>query len=101
MRIVFFGGKQKGLDGTTHWVSYWPLATAPEKVKMVEKMRRGINSQVQAKEAAEKEENGTANVNVAAGPTEDEVRTLIADAVKELEGVGFLQYFSDHTMVQQ
>ena len=46
-------------------------------------MRRGINKQVQAKEAAEQEEKGTAKVNVAAGPTEDEVRTLIADAIEE------------------
>ena len=47
-------------------------------------MRRGINRQVQAKEEAEKEEKGTANVNVAAGPTEDEVRTLIFNTIKEM-----------------
>ena len=64
-------------------------------------MRRGINRQVKAKEAAEKEEKSTANVNVADGPTEDEVRTLIADAIKEMEGVRFLQYSSNHPMVQQ
>ena len=48
---------------------------------MVEKIRSGINRQVQAKKAAAQEEKGTKNVNVAAGPTKDEVRTLIADAI--------------------
>ena len=64
-------------------------------------MTRGINRKVQTKEAAAQEEKGTANVNVAAGPTADEVRTLIADAIKYIEGVGFLQSASDHTMFQQ
>ena len=63
-------------------------------------MKRGINRQVQAKEAAVQEGKGTANVNVAAGPTSDEVRTLIADAIEEMEGVGFLQSASNHLMVQ-
>ena len=77
------------------------MVTAPDKEDMVEKIRSGINRQVQAKEAAAKEENGTANVNVAAGPTADEVRTLIADAIKYIEGVGFLKSARDHPMVQQ
>ena len=93
--------KQKGIDDTTHWVSDCPLAKAPEKAGMVEKMRRGINRQVQANEAAAQEEHGTENVNVAAGPTTDEVRTLIADPIEEMEGVRLLQSASDHPMVQQ
>ena len=40
-------------------------------------------------------------MNVAAVPTADEVRTLIADAIKEMEGFGFLQSASNHPMVQQ
>ena len=57
------------------------MVTAPDKEDMVEKIRSGINRQVQAKKAAAQEEKGTKNVNVAAGPTKDEVRTLIADAI--------------------
>ena len=56
---------------------------------------------MQAKEAAAQEEKGTTKVNIAAGPTADEFRTLIADAIEEMEGVGFLQSASDHPMVQQ
>ena len=40
-------------------------------------------------------------MNVAAGLTTDEVRTLISDAIEEMEGVGFLQSASDHPMFQQ
>ena len=76
------------------------MATALEKAEMVEKTRRGINMQVQAKEAATQEEKGTENVNVAAGPTADEVRTIIADAIEDVEGVGFLKSARDHPMVQ-
>ena len=54
-----FFGKQKGIDDATHWVSDCPLETAPEKAEMVEKMKRGINMQVQAKETAAQEEKGT------------------------------------------
>ena len=39
-------------------------------------------------------------MNVAAGPTEDEVRTLIAEAIEDMEGVGFLRSSSDHPMFQ-
>ena len=51
--------KHKGIDDATHWVSDCPLATAPEKAEIVEKMKRGINRQVQAKEAEAQEEKGT------------------------------------------
>ena len=64
-------------------------------------MKRGINRQVQAKEAAAQEEKGTANVNVAASLTAYDVRNLIANAIKDMEDFGFLQYESDHPMVQQ
>ena len=77
------------------------MATAPEKAEILEKMRRVINSQVQENEAAAQEEKGTENVNVAAGPTAHEVRTLIVDAIKEREGVKLLQSASDHPMVQK
>ena len=56
---------------------------------------------MQAKEAAAREEKGTTKVNIAAGPTADEFRTLISDAIEEMEGVGFLQSASDHPMFQQ
>ena len=56
--VIFFC-KQKGIDDATHWVSDCPLATAPEKAEIVEKMKRGINRQVQAKEAEAQEEKGT------------------------------------------
>ena len=75
-----------------------PLVTALEKKEMAEKMRLGINMQVQAKDAESQEEKGTSNLNVAAGPTADEVRTLISDSIKEMEWVGFLQSVSDHPM---
>ena len=76
--------KQKGINDANHLVSDCQLATSPEKSDIPEKMRRGINRQVQAKEEAEKEEKGTSNVNVAAGLTEDEVRPLIFDTIKEM-----------------
>ena len=51
----YFFCKQKGIDDATNWVSYFPLATAPEKAEMVDNIRRGINKKVQAKEAATQE----------------------------------------------
>ena len=51
---------------------------------MLDKTKHSINRQVQAKEAAAQEENGIANMNVSAGPTADEVRKLIVDAIKDM-----------------